>query len=69
MRTNDKAMMNEMNEAMNLLADIQSKYAGSERTAIFKSCIKSNYENAESVDVAEFISEMVIGLRSLKKNL
>lgn len=69
MRTNNTKMINGMNEAMNLLADLEDRYMSSERTEIFKTCIKSNYENVESVDVEEFISEMVIGLRSLTKNL
>lgn len=61
MRETNAKVIKDMNEAMNLMADLQSRYMSSERTEIFKSCIKNNYENADSVIIEEFVSEMIIG--------
>lgn len=69
MRETNTSVINMMGEAMNILADLESRYSTPERTEIFKRTIKSNYENIESVDTDEFITDILVGLRSLKKNL
>ena len=58
-----------MNECMNILADLQARYSTHERTEIFKRTIASNYNDVDSVDNDEFVTDILVGLRSLAKNL